>query len=94
MNLKVRIAIISVAINVLLVGLKLLVTRWPQSASVLTDAIYSLPDTLIFLLVLSGLVLGARGQGHAARWRYVEAKEKIFPRFVSAFWTESRERGW
>ncbi|MCK4272012.1 FtsH protease activity modulator HflK [bacterium] len=73
MNLKVRIAIISVAVNVVLVGVKLTLARWSQSTSILADAIHSLSDILVSMLVLSGLVLGALGQrDHNDRWRKVE----------------------
>ena len=73
MNLKVRIAIISVAINVLLVGVKLVLAQWSHSTSILADAVHSLSDILVSLLVLSGLILSSIGQKkHAARWRKVE----------------------
>lgn len=73
MNLKVRIAIISVVINVLLVGIKLLLARWTFSSSILADAMHSLSDILVSLLVLSGLVLSILAKkSQATRWRKVE----------------------
>jgi len=73
MNLKVRIAIISVAINALLVGVKFVLAGWSHSASILADAFHSLSDILVSLLVLSGLVLGALGQKRQTiSWRKVE----------------------
>jgi membrane protease subunit HflK len=73
MNLKVRIAIISVAINLILVGVKLLLAKWSYSTSILADAIHSLSDILVSLFVLSGLILSTLSQKkYAARWRKVE----------------------
>jgi membrane protease subunit HflK len=57
MNLKIRVAIISVAVNVVLVILKLLLARWSASKAILADAIHSLSDIFVSILVLSGLVL-------------------------------------
>lgn len=57
MNLKIRVAIISVAVNVALVILKLLLARWSASKAILADAIHSLSDILVSILVLSGLLL-------------------------------------
>ncbi len=61
MNLKIRVAIISVIANVILVVLKLLLARWSSSKAILADAIHSLSDIFVSILVLSGLVLAARG---------------------------------
>lgn len=73
MNLKVRIAIISVVINIFLTGIKLVLARWSHSASILADAFHSLSDILVSLLVLSGLIMGALSQkSRAVLWRKVE----------------------
>jgi len=73
MNFKVRIAILSVSVNVLLVVVKLLLARWSNSNSIFADAIHSLSDILVSLLVLSGLILSSLGQkNHAVRWRKIE----------------------
>jgi membrane protease subunit HflK len=73
MNLKIRIALISVGVNILLVGLKLLLARWSRSASIHADAVHSLSDIFVSLLVLSSLVLGALGtQRRTALWRKIE----------------------
>jgi len=61
MNLKIRVAIISVIVNVILVVLKLLLARWSASKAILADAIHSLSDILVSILVLSGLVLAKQG---------------------------------
>ena len=60
MNLKIRVAIISVIVNVILVVLKLLLARWSASKAIVADAIHSLSDILVSILVLSGLVLAKR----------------------------------
>jgi len=60
MNLKIRVAIISVIVNVMLVVLKLLLARWSASKAILADAIHSLSDILVSTLVLSGLLLAKR----------------------------------
>jgi membrane protease subunit HflK len=61
MNLKIRVAIISVGVNVLLVVLKLLLARWSFSKAIHADAIHSLSDIFVSVLVLSSLVLAGRG---------------------------------
>jgi membrane protease subunit HflK len=60
MNLKVRVAIISVAINVMLVVLKLMLARWTSSRAILADAIHSLSDIFVSILVLSSIILTNR----------------------------------
>ena len=73
MNLKIRVAIISVVVNVALVILKLLLARWSASKAILADAIHSLSDILVSLLVLSGLVLAKQGiKRKAAVFRKIE----------------------
>lgn len=75
MDIRIRVALLAIAVNVVLVVVKILLARVSGSTSVRADAFHSLSDVLVSVLVLVGVGLGARGRNRKegmANWAGVE----------------------
>ncbi|MFZ1946792.1 MAG: FtsH protease activity modulator HflK [bacterium] len=73
MDLRVKAAVVALALNGVLVGLKAFLWRISGSTAVAADALHSLSDLMISVFVIAGLGLSRRGEKQGAiNWRGIE----------------------
>ncbi|MCK4547802.1 MAG: FtsH protease activity modulator HflK [Candidatus Eisenbacteria sp.] len=73
MDIRVRVAVLAIVLNVVLVVIKIILTKTTGSASIRADAFHSLSDVLVSVLVLIGVGLGARKRKEGiVNWAGVE----------------------
>jgi membrane protease subunit HflK len=60
LDIRVRVALIAIVLNVALIVIKIVLTKATGSASIRADAFHSLSDVLVSVLVLIGVGIGAR----------------------------------
>lgn len=73
MDVRIKAAVVALALNGALVGFKAFLWRFSGSSAILADALHSLSDLMISVFVIAGLGLARRGEKQGlVNWRGIE----------------------